>query len=116
MEINGSESVIKCLIEEEVDTIYGYPGGAIMPIYDALYHYQKEINHVLVRHEQEATHAAQGYARASGKSWGCICHIWSGSYQPNYRHSRCANRFYTHGLYYRTSSFPFIRLRCFSRN
>ena len=67
MKINGSETVIKCLIEEEVDTIYGYPGGAIMPIYDALYHYQKEINHVLVRHEQGATHAAQGYARASGK-------------------------------------------------
>lgn len=67
MKINGSESVIKCLIEEEVETIYGYPGGAIMPIYDALYHYEKEINHVLVRHEQGATHAAQGYARASGK-------------------------------------------------
>ena len=67
MKINGSETVIKCLIEEEVETIYGYPGGAIMPIYDALYHYQKEINHVLVRHEQGATHAAQGYARASGK-------------------------------------------------
>ena len=67
MKINGSEAVIKCLIEENIDTIYGYPGGAIMPIYDALYHYQKEINHVLVRHEQGATHSAQGYSRSSGK-------------------------------------------------
>ncbi len=67
MKINGSEAVIKCLLEEQVDIIYGYPGGAIMPIYDALYHYQEKINHVLVRHEQGATHAAQGYARSSGK-------------------------------------------------
>ena len=56
MKINGSEAVIKCLLEEQVDTIYGYPGGAIMPIYDALYHYQEKINHVLVRHEQGAVH------------------------------------------------------------
>ena len=62
MKITGSEAVIKCLLEENVDLIYGYPGGAIMPIYDALYHYQKEVKHVLVRHEQGATHAAQGYA------------------------------------------------------
>jgi acetolactate synthase-1/2/3 large subunit len=67
MKVNGAEAVIKCLIQENIETIYGYPGGAIMPIYDALYHYEKEINHVLVRHEQGATHAAQGYARSSGK-------------------------------------------------
>ena len=67
MKIQGSEAIIKCLIEEGVDTIYGYPGGAIMPVYDSLYSYQDEINHVLVRHEQGATHAAQGYARSSGK-------------------------------------------------
>ena len=67
MKITGAEAVIKGLIEEDVDLIYGYPGGAIMPIYDALYHYQKQVKHVLVRHEQGATHAAQGYARSSGK-------------------------------------------------
>ena len=67
MKVQGSEAIIKCLIEEGVDTIYGYPGGAIMPVYDSLYSYQDEINHVLVRHEQGATHAAQGYARSSGK-------------------------------------------------
>ncbi|HKJ47544.1 MAG TPA: thiamine pyrophosphate-binding protein, partial [Christiangramia sp.] len=65
--VSGAEAVIKCLLEEGVETIYGYPGGAIMPVYDELYKYQKEIHHVLTRHEQGATHAAQGYARVSGK-------------------------------------------------
>ena len=65
--ITGSEAVIKCLLEEGVDIIYGYPGGAIMPIYDELYKFQDKLNHVLTRHEQGATHAAQGYSRVSGK-------------------------------------------------
>ena len=63
--ISGAEAVIKTLLEEGVDLIYGYPGGAIMPIYDELYKYQDKLNHVLTRHEQGATHAA---------------HIWSWSY------------------------------------
>jgi len=65
--ISGSEAVIKCLLAEGVDILYGYPGGAIMPVYDELYKYQDKIHHVLTRHEQGATHAAQGYARISGK-------------------------------------------------
>lgn len=65
--ITGAEAVIRSLVMEGVDTIFGYPGGAIMPIYDALYDFQEQINHVLVRHEQGAAHAAQGYARASGR-------------------------------------------------
>jgi len=65
--ISGSEAVIRCLLAEGVDILYGYPGGAIMPIYDELYKYQDQIHHVLVRHEQGATHAAQGYARISGR-------------------------------------------------
>ena len=65
--INGSEAVIKCLLEEQVDIIYGYPGGAIMPVYDELYKYQDKIHHVLTRHEQGATHSAQGFARISGR-------------------------------------------------
>lgn len=65
--ITGSEAVVKCLLEEGVDIIYGYPGGAIMPVYDELYKYQTQLHHVLTRHEQGATHAAQGYARISGK-------------------------------------------------
>lgn len=70
--ITGSEAVIKCLLAEGVDTIFGYPGGAIMPIYDALYQYQDEINHILVRHEQGAVHGAQGFARISGKPGICF--------------------------------------------
>ncbi len=66
--LSGSEAVMQAFIEEGVETIFGYPGGAIMPIYDALYDYQNELQHILVRHEQCAVHAAQGYARTSGKT------------------------------------------------
>jgi acetolactate synthase-1/2/3 large subunit len=65
--ISGAEAVIRCLLEEGVDLVYGYPGGAIMPVYDELYKFKEQLHHVLVRHEQGATHAAQGYARATGK-------------------------------------------------
>lgn len=65
--ITGSEALLKSLIAEGVDTIFGYPGGAVIPVYDCLYDYQDKLKHVLVRHEQGATHAAQGYARVSGK-------------------------------------------------
>jgi acetolactate synthase-1/2/3 large subunit len=70
--VNGSEALILSLIEEGVDTIFGYPGGAIMPIYDALFHYRKVLNHILVRHEQGATHAAEGYAQMAGKPGVCF--------------------------------------------
>jgi len=70
--IAGAEAIVKCLIAEGVDTMYGYPGGAIMPVYDELYKYQDQLKHVLVRHEEGATHAAQGYARASGRVGVCI--------------------------------------------
>jgi len=65
--ISGSEIVLKSLIAENVSTLFGYPGGAIMPIYDALYDYNDRLQHILVRHEQGAIHAAQGYARTSGE-------------------------------------------------
>ena len=65
--MSGSEAVIKCLLNEGIEIIYGYPGGAIMPVYDELFKYQDKIHHVLTRHEQGATHAAQGFARISGK-------------------------------------------------
>ena len=70
--IHGCEAVVRCLLEEGVDLMYGYPGGAIMPVYDELYKYQDKLQHVLVRHEEGATHAAQGYARASGRVGVCI--------------------------------------------
>ncbi len=65
--LSGSQAVLEALIAENVETIFGYPGGAIMPIYDALYDYNDKLKHILVRHEQGGIHAAQGYARASGK-------------------------------------------------
>lgn len=71
--ITGSEAVIRSFLAEGVDTIFGYPGGAIIPVYDALYDYRDQLRHILVRHEQCAIHAAQGYARASGRTGVCIC-------------------------------------------
>jgi len=67
LHISGAEAVVRCLLAEGSDIIYGYPGGAIMPIYDELYKFQDQLHHVLTRHEQGATHAAQGFARTSGK-------------------------------------------------
>ncbi len=70
--INGSEALILSLLEEGVDTIFGYPGGAIMPVYDALYNYTDKINHILVRHEQGAAHAVDSYGRLTGKVGVCF--------------------------------------------
>ena len=70
--VAGSDAVLLSLLEEGVDTIFGYPGGAIMPVYDALMKYEKQINHILTRHEQGAIHAAQGYARVTGKVGVCM--------------------------------------------
>jgi acetolactate synthase-1/2/3 large subunit len=67
LHISGAEAVVRCLLAEGADLIYGYPGGAIMPVYDELYKFQDQLHHVLTRHEQGATHAAQGFARTSGK-------------------------------------------------
>ena len=66
-QLSGSEIVIKALLAEGTKTVFGYPGGAIMPIYDALYDYMDQLEHILVRHEQGGIHAAQGFARTSGK-------------------------------------------------
>lgn len=68
----GAEAVLRCLLEEGVDTIFGYPGGAIMPVYDALYNYQDRLQHILPRHEQGAIHAAEGYARVTRKIGVCM--------------------------------------------
>jgi acetolactate synthase I/II/III large subunit len=70
--VTGAEAVLLCLLEEGVDTIFGYPGGAIMPVYDALYYFQDRIQHVLPRHEQGAIHAAEGYARVTRKTGVCM--------------------------------------------
>lgn len=68
MKKTGAEIIAECLLEQNVDTVFGYPGGAVLNIYDALYHYQDRIRHILTAHEQGASHAADGYARATGKT------------------------------------------------
>ncbi len=70
--VTGSQAVILSLLEEGVDTIFGYPGGAIMPVYDALYDFDNHVTHILTRHEQGAVHAAEGYARVTGKAGVCF--------------------------------------------
>ncbi len=70
--ISGAEILMRALVDQGVTTLFGYPGGAIMPVYDALYDCRKQLNHILVRHEQAATHAAEGYARVSGKTGVCM--------------------------------------------
>ena len=70
--IRGAEALMRSLQNEQVDTIFGYPGGSIMPVFDALYDHQEDFKQILVRHEQGAVHAAQGYARSSGKVGVCI--------------------------------------------
>ena len=87
---------MRSLEHEGVTTLFGYPGGAIMPVYDALYGYKDKLNHVLVRHEQGATHAAQGYARVSGRAGGdehhyryCGCHDGQYAHRGDCRAGRC---------------------------
>jgi len=72
MKITGAEIIVKSLLEEDVEKIFGYPGGAVIPLYDVLYEYEEEIEHVLTRHEQWAIHAADGYARSTGEPGVCI--------------------------------------------
>ena len=67
MMLSGADILVRTLIEQGVDTVFGYPGGQILNVYDSLYKYQNEITHVLTAHEQGATHAADGYARTTGK-------------------------------------------------
>ncbi|MDR2886128.1 MAG: acetolactate synthase large subunit, partial [Rikenellaceae bacterium] len=70
--VSGSEALLLSLIEEGVDLMFGYPGGQIIPVYDVLYDYRDKIHHILTRHEQGAAHAAQGYARMTGKVGVCM--------------------------------------------
>jgi len=72
VELSGAEAILNCLLEEGVDTIFGYPGGAIMPVYDKLYYYQDRLRHILPRHEQGAIHAAEGYARVTRRTGVCM--------------------------------------------
>ncbi len=79
MEMNGARIVIECLLEQNVDVVFGYPGGTILNVYDALYDYEDRIKHILTAHEQGAAHAADGYARATGKTGVCFATSGPGS-------------------------------------
>ena len=70
--LSGSEILMRSLEREGVEPLFGYPGGAIIPVFDALYDHRERLHHILVRHEQAAAHAAQGYARSSGKTGVCL--------------------------------------------
>ena len=72
MKIRATQAIMECLLEQEVDTVFGYPGGTILNLYDELYHYQDKIHHILTAHEQGASHAADGYARSTGKVGVCF--------------------------------------------
>ena len=72
MKLSGAEILIECLLEQGVDTLFGFPGGAVLPIYDALYTRGKAIRHILTAHEQHAGHAADGYARRTGRTGVCL--------------------------------------------
>ena len=82
-EMSGAEALLRALIEEGTDTIFGYPGGAIMPVYDKLLDYEDKLNHILTRHEQGAAHAAQAYAMVTGKPG--VCFATSGPGSPRAR-------------------------------
>ena len=72
MKIRATQAIMECLLEQEVDTVFGYPGGTILNVYDELYNYKDKIHHVLTAHEQGASHAADGYARSTGKVGVCF--------------------------------------------
>ena len=72
MKVKATTAILECLLEQGVDTIFGYPGGTILNIYDELYHYQGKLRHILTAHEQGAAHAADGYARSTGKVGVCF--------------------------------------------
>jgi len=85
VKLSGSDIVIECLKEQKVDTIFGFPGGAVLYIYDSLYRRGKGINHFLTTHEQGAAHAADGYARATGKTGVCMATSGPGATNLPYR-------------------------------
>ena len=112
--IKGAEALLLSLIEEGTDTIFGYPGGQVIPIYDHLYHFTDRINHILTRHEQGAVHAAQGYARATGKVGVCMATSGPGSDESGNGNCRRHARFDPAGLYYGTGSLFAVGYRCVS--
>jgi acetolactate synthase-1/2/3 large subunit len=110
----GAEIVFKCLEEQKVNHIFGYPGGAVLPIYDELKNHTS-IKHILVRHEQGAGHAAEGYARSSGKPGVVLVTSGPGATNVVTCINRCLHGLGSISLYFRTSANSFNRNGCVSR-
>ena len=106
--LRGADIFVQSLVDEGVECIFGYPGGAVLHIYDALYQ-QNKIKHVLVRHEQGATHAADGYARASGKPGVVLVTSGPRSYKYCYGYSNSLYGFYSIGCFYRSGVYRLDR-------
>ena len=100
MQLTGSQVVIECLKEQGVDTVFGYPGGAILNVYDELYKHSDEIHHVLTSHEQGASHAADGYARSTGKVGVCLATSGPGATKSGNRYRNRIHGFCSNGGYY----------------
>lgn len=109
MQLTGSEILVECLKEQGVDTVFGYPGGAILNIYDALYKHSGEIRHILTSHEQGAAHAADGYARATGKVGVCHGYQRSRRHESGHRYRYGLHGFCTDGSDHRQRYLAFTR-------
>ena len=103
--MTGAEIVLKALADQGVTHIFGYPGGAVLPIYDELFQ-QDQLRHILVRHEQGATHMAEGYARSTGKAGRRPRHLGTGRHQCRHRSHRCADGLDPDGLHHRPGADP----------
>lgn len=101
MRLSGADIIVKTLIEQGCDTVFGYPGGQILNVYDSLYTHQNEINHILTAHEQGAAHAADGYARATGKVGVVISTSGPGATEPCHRDCDRMPRFRSDSCYLR---------------
>ena len=112
-QMTGAKMVVKALKDQGVDTVFGYPGGAVLPIYDEIFQ-QNEIRHILVRHEQGAVHAAEGYARSTGKPGVVLVTSGPRRDQRCYRIDRRFNGFYSFSCSYWTGTYLYDRLRRFS--
>ena len=103
---SGAEIVFKCMEDQKVEHIFGYPGGAVLPIYDELQNF-KSIKHILVRHEQGAGHAAEGYARSSGKPGVILVTSGPGATKCCYSFNRRLHGLYSFGMYLRSGTNSF---------
>ena len=114
MELTGAEILVRCLTDEGIEYVFGYPGGAALHIYDVLYQ-QEKVKHILVRHEQGATHAADGYARVTGKAGVVLITSGPGVTNTSYRNRDGLYGFHPNGRIFGSGSDSIDWRRCVSR-